>query len=408
MHLLAKHFLVNTYRRRSSAFFLALFFLITPSALFAQGDFNDRLKEIKKEIKVTEKLQSVKEKQAAILQRQLRDITTESRVLEEKITTTQENLEQTIESIDRIRRGIDEQERALAGQKKVLSQLIRQQYENGTDTFAARILLPRASAFGTSDYINQTQNKVYSTISRIAQLRDKMQKDRNKLEEKKKEVEDAKKKLEKRNEYLESARINKAYIASQTRNDINAYKKKISALEQEQISIRREIEQLELAKLDGANLANLPSKKKADLSYPVTTPRITQYYGRTTFSVGAYKSGLHNGLDIIGDKTVRAAGDGKVIATGDMGRYGYGRWAAIDHGNGLVTFYGHMRKVKVKKGQKIDKGERVGIMGTTGYSTGVHVHFSVFAASSFSVVSSSKVSGLKVPTGASVNPMIYL
>ena len=367
---------------------------------------SDRLDAIKKEIQAAKKLQSVKEKQAAIINRQLRDLTAEATALEKKITQTKEELETTLSDIDRIRKGIAEQERALAGQKKVLAQLIRKQYETGTQSPFARLFLP--ATFRTDDYVLQTQDKIHATITRIEKLRAKLKKDHAALEEKKKHVEDAKKKLEKRNDYLASARDYKAYLASKTKREITTYTKKIKSLEEEEIAVRREIERIEARKLDNVNLADLPSKNEADFGYPVKKVRISQYYGRTTFSATAYKSGFHNGVDLAGGGDVLAAASGKVIATGDMGRYGYGRWVAIDHGNGLVTLYGHMRKIKTKRGEKVKKGERIGIMGSSGYSTGVHVHFTVFVASSFSVVNSSSVIGLKVPTGASVNPMIYL
>ncbi len=81
---------------------------------------------------------------------------------------------------------------------------------------------------------------------------------------------------------------------------------------------------------------------------------------------------------------------------------------AIDHGNGIVTLYGHMSSQSVKKGQSIDTGDKIGLVGQTGYATGPHVHFSVFSAKSFEIVNSKVVSGLTIPVGATVNPLNYL
>jgi murein DD-endopeptidase MepM/ murein hydrolase activator NlpD len=61
-----------------------------------------------------------------------------------------------------------------------------------------------------------------------------------------------------------------------------------------------------------------------------------------------------------------------------MGKYG--RVIEIDHGNGIRTRYGHLRKIEVKRGQRIEQGELIGILGSSGRSTGPHVHFEVMVS----------------------------
>jgi murein DD-endopeptidase MepM/ murein hydrolase activator NlpD len=97
-----------------------------------------------------------------------------------------------------------------------------------------------------------------------------------------------------------------------------------------------------------------------------------------------------------------------VLGTGNLGKYAYGRWIAIDHNNGIVTLYGHLSAVQVTKGEKVDKGDKIGSMGSTGYSTGNHLHFTVFSSDSYDVVPSATVKGLNIPIGATVDPRVYL
>jgi len=102
---------------------------------------------------------------------------------------------------------------------------------------------------------------------------------------------------------------------------------------------------------------------------------------------------------------ILAAADGKVVGTGNLGNLAYGKWIAIDHGNGLVTLYGHLSAIGVSKGEKVTRGKTIGKMGSTGDSTGPHVHFTVYATNSYEVTN---YQGKSLPVGASVNPRQYL
>jgi len=89
------------------------------------------------------------------------------------------------------------------------------------------------------------------------------------------------------------------------------------------------------------------------------------------------KTRMHTGLDMHGDAgtPIRAAEDGKVIFSGIKG--GYGKAIMIDHGGGMVTLYAHQSKLLVKEGQRVTAGDVIGLVGSTGLSTGPHLHFEV-------------------------------
>ena len=91
----------------------------------------------------------------------------------------------------------------------------------------------------------------------------------------------------------------------------------------------------------------------------------------------------HTGLDIDGNKgePIAASADGRVISAGWDG--GYGNAVVISHGNGLVTKYAHMSKIEVEPGQRISRGDLIGLVGSTGNSTGPHVHFEVILDGTF-------------------------
>ncbi len=115
------------------------------------------------------------------------------------------------------------------------------------------------------------------------------------------------------------------------------------------------------------------------LWYPLAQLTITQGYGPTTFALepplGPFKH-FHTGIDLSAPlgAPVMAAADGVVVAVGH-GAIGYGNYVVIAHGGGIATLYGHLLRTNVSAGQVVVRGEVIGLEGSTGYSTGPHVHF---------------------------------
>jgi len=86
---------------------------------------------------------------------------------------------------------------------------------------------------------------------------------------------------------------------------------------------------------------------------------------------------MHYGIDLAAPEgtSIKAAADGEVVFAGQKSGYGY--VVEVDHGNGLVTVYGHNQENKVKVGQRVEKGQVVALVGQSGLSTGPHLHFEV-------------------------------
>jgi murein DD-endopeptidase MepM/ murein hydrolase activator NlpD len=86
---------------------------------------------------------------------------------------------------------------------------------------------------------------------------------------------------------------------------------------------------------------------------------------------------MHEGIDLGAPEgtPIHAAASGTVIYAGWMG--GYGNLTVIDHGGGIATAYGHQSSIAVATGQQVTQGEVIGYVGSTGHSTGPHLHFEV-------------------------------
>jgi murein DD-endopeptidase MepM/ murein hydrolase activator NlpD len=122
----------------------------------------------------------------------------------------------------------------------------------------------------------------------------------------------------------------------------------------------------------GGTLASFPDK------WPTDGGVISSNYGGRVDPVSkGYE--YHQGLDIAVDfgTPVYATAAGMVAQAGWNG--GYGRYVRLNHGNGYETAYGHMSGLAVNAGQRVAKGEIIGFVGSTGYSTGPHLHYEVMA-----------------------------
>ena len=107
---------------------------------------------------------------------------------------------------------------------------------------------------------------------------------------------------------------------------------------------------------------------------PATSGLIWPLHGRVAQEFG---HNGHPGIDIDAPygTPIHAAGNGVVIWAGWQG--GYGNFVLVDHGNGLVTGYGHQSRIAVTRGQTVTQGDVIGYEGSTGHSTGPHLHFEV-------------------------------
>lgn len=104
-------------------------------------------------------------------------------------------------------------------------------------------------------------------------------------------------------------------------------------------------------------------------------------------AITTYFTSWHNGIDIANSNgtPIRAAQAGRVVYSG-WDNSGYGYMVRIDHGNGLQTLYGHASHLIARAGEYVDKGQVIMLMGSTGRSTGPHLHFSVFQGSGYSAL----------------------
>jgi murein DD-endopeptidase MepM/ murein hydrolase activator NlpD len=139
---------------------------------------------------------------------------------------------------------------------------------------------------------------------------------------------------------------------------------------------------------------------------------ITQGYGVTPYSY-LYVNHWHDGIDIAAASgaPIYSATAGTVLATGDQDDYcyhlGFGKYVAVkDSSHGLVLWYAHLGTITVSPDATVSKGAELGTVGTTGYETGTHLHFSIFDENGFSMENRNGCG--PDPTGKDLDPIPFL
>ena len=265
--------------------------------------------------------------------------------------------------------------------------------------------------FVYSDVIENisTQNlnfmkKLLADIKDQEKLIEDLKEDINKLEQEKAELSEEKAKLEEDMAALKSSKAEldsyaaqqKAYLQSLAQQN-KELMDRVSALQYDEKESIKKMDQLnkeleELIRQEQEKNNGQPNYSADGFIWPVSSKykRISTYFG-----YDAWRNGQHRGLDIVGSTSsiagteIRAVQSGTVITvyTGCPHNYGkqyscgcgggYGNYIIIDHGGGISTMYAHCQKVNVTKGQQVKQGDVIGNVGTTGWSTGYHLHFEV-------------------------------
>ena len=194
----------------------------------------------------------------------------------------------------------------------------------------------------------------------------------------KKDVEAKKIAMAQSNEQINSQKKDIKSAIALNQNMINKYKTDRRTYEKAERELARQSASIQsmIARNRGSSNIKVSS---AGFLKPISG-RITSPFGWRTHPIFNSRT-FHSGVDIAGPNkgSIRASNSGKVIYSGWYG--GYGKVVILDHGivNGkpTSTLYAHMSSIRVGQGQFVNKGEVVGYEGTTGYSTGPHVHFEV-------------------------------
>jgi murein DD-endopeptidase MepM/ murein hydrolase activator NlpD len=361
-------------RRKSLATLLIMVFFISAVLPVYADELEEtrrQLEAISRNIDATQsKVTSVKKQESSIMG-QIQSLEKEISSTENQITATEDRIAFLEDSIVATQADIEETEQNLKEKSELLSERLVVLHEQGEVTYLEVLL----SATDFKDFltryemVNSIIEQDVDLIASINQDKQDLEMRKSDLEVKKKELENALKQQESMRAQLDEQKAEKKQILASVQNERAAFEKALQELEE----TSRQLEQM-IRQLQGGS-----SEALGTGVYTWPTPgftTITSPYGMRYHPILKTRK-MHTGVDIGApmSATIVAADSGKVIHAGWMG--GYGQVIVIDHGNGVSTLYAHQSAFLVGNGATVSKGQAIGKVGSTGWSTGPHLHFEV-------------------------------
>lgn len=277
------------------------------------------------------------------------------------------------ENIEKVEEDIMASEEALAEQSDILGKRLVFIYEKGGDVSYLEVLL---AATDIKDFLTR-YDLLNIIVEQDVELIKSINKEKKELSLKKCDLEIKQKELISiqaeqmgQKEILDSQKQDKQKLLGSVRQEKAVFERALNELEQESRQLESIIRQYQSGN-------NSPQAGTGTYTWPTPScTKVTSPYGMR-YHPTLKQNRMHQGIDIGASMgaTIVAADSGTVIFAGWMS--GYGQVIIVDHGGGLSTLYAHQSSFLVSKGATVSKGQAIGKVGSTGWSTGPHLHFEV-------------------------------
>ena len=326
-----------------------------------------------------EKKKQEKRERVAELQKQIaeakakkEDVMGTKTLLDQRNQLLMEEIDDTKAQIDLYAQQITEYEEMESEQYDLFCQQVRSEEERGSLSYWSVLFKATSIAdlLNRLEFVNEVAEYDRNLIEAIRQTRENIKAEKTAMEEQEQLLAQQQDALQQKVD--EAAALIAEYAATQ-----KGYEELAAAEEKEAKEIESQIKKL----LETSDVTPSPG----GFIWPVSTSKIITSPMGGRVSPGGIGSTNHRGVDLGGVGTTSAAlatKSGKVIIAktvvyGSYGGSGYGNYVVVDHGGGYTTLYAHLTSVSVSVGQMVGQGDTVGITGSTGNSTGPHLHYEV-------------------------------
>jgi len=392
-------------------------------------DRNNRLGDIEKEIaKFEAELQKVGAERNT-LQRAINQLELERRKVQAEIQATQQRIDATDLELSKIILEISTTQQAISRNQETVAATIRQLHQYESESLITILLgHSQLSDFWTSlESLEVVRNTMTNRVEELTKLRVTLEQMQSDAEARRSSLTQLKNQYSDQNTVLVNNRAEQSELLTATRNEEAAYQQLLREKQAARDQLIREMREFESQLQFILDPNTIPPPGTPVFQWPLQNIVITQLFGGTEFAArnaAAYGGRpYHPGVDFGAPRgtPIYAPLGGVVRATGNTdavpGCFSWGKWTLIDHANGLSTMYAHQDVISVTPGQRVATGDIIGYVGNTGFSTGPHLHFTLYAREGVSV---RRFNEIRAVTGcgsattpvaaveAYIDPMLYL
>ncbi len=390
---------------------------------------SNRLLQIEKEIAQFENDLKKVGAEKNTLQKAINQLELERKKVQADVQYTEQKIYATDLELSKLILEINDTEKDITTQKAAIAETIRSSYKTSNNSIIEVFLRHEhlSEFWGSLDAMLRIQNSISARVATLDSLKLALEEKRSETTDRRGALVDLKDQYTDQTSVLANNKAERAELLAATRNEEAEYQKLIKAKQAAREQINKEMRDYEAKLQFTLNPTTIPASGSAVFAWPLKNIVITQYFGGTEFAkrnAGVYGGrAYHPGVDFGAPRgtAIHAPLAGTVRATGNTdavpGCWSWGKWTLIDHANGLSTLYAHQDTIAVSAGQRVATGEIIGYVGNTGFSTGPHLHFTVYAKDGVSVRAFNEIKTVTscgsattpvAATEAYLDPMNYL
>ena len=375
---------------------------------------NARLSEIEKEIAGYEAELKKVGAEKSTLQNAINQLELERKKIQADITYTQNKIDNTDLEINKLSLEIDDTSDSISKSAAAVGEILRTVDQNDSESLIELFLRNEnlSEFWNEVASLESVRTVMNDRVYELTVLKSSLEGKVGEETMKRSELMSLKNQYSGQQAVLDSNRKQKSQLLDATKNEEAEYQKLLNDKKAAREKLLKEVQAIESELQFMLDPNSIPVKGSSVFQWPLEKVVLTQYFGYTKFALqnqGVYKNNMHNGIDLgapTGTKIFAPLG-GTVRATANTdlvpGCYSWGQWALVDHPNGLSTLYAHMSNTSVSAGQKLNTGDLIGFVGATGYATGPHLHFTVYASAAVSVKSFNQFKAV-TGCGAALSP----